>query len=874
MIPPGKSLKRTKLAPHYKSPMRLLRPNQSSDRKIIFYAFATIASIYANIYQASAQPREYFDASLLNTTWELITNVTQTDPRFHARLTISNKGSNTLPSSAWRIYFNLRYHSIQLKSTTPEFEIWHVNGELFSITPTKLFHGLGQGESIAIEYTGLRRIANFQDVPSGIFFTQDIAPDLALEIPNPAVGSREKLVYADAKRIYNENEGIKDIPFEKLPRIFPTPALCTEQKGIFVLDDRVTIDFDPYFQAAADFLRKELEEYIGPSVRSDVKAKTIRFKKDQMANEAYRLHIAPDGITITASDGAGAFYAIRSLQSLFPPDLWSRKEKVVNLPCLDVVDHPRFAIREFMLDVARNFQSKEQIMRILDVMSIYKLNTFHFHFSDDEGWRLQIPELPELTEVGAVRGYPFADGSRLQPSYGSGPEPLPAKGTGSGYYSRKDFMEILQYATQRHINVIPEIESPGHARAAIKAMEARYRKYHKDGNQVEAEKYLLTDLDDQSIYVSNQGFTDNVMNVALPSTYRFMEKVIDELILMYSEAGAPLTMIHMAGDEVPHGAWEKSPLINTYLQTNPNFKSGDDLWRNYFTKMKAFLGNRGLSLYGWEELVLGKQNANESRAVEYNEEFIKGNVLIDAWWNVGFEDMPYRMANMGYKVVMSCFDHLYFDLAQAPSFEEPGDAWAGYLDLSKVFAFSPYNYFRYTKTSMAGKPLPVGYFDGKEQLKEASKSNIVGLQAALWGENMTDPKFVEHMIMPRLLALSERAWAREASWELEQDAAKSASFYNDAWSVFVNRLGKMELPRLDYYHGGYGYYIPAPGAIRVRAEVLVNHQLPGMTLRYTTDGSQPSIESRLYTRPIKDNGTVKVAAFDHRGRASQAITVE
>ena len=161
--------------------------------------------------------------------------------------------------------------------------------------------------------------------------------------------------------------------------------------------------------------------------------------------------------------------------------------------------------------------------------------------------------------------------------------------------------------------------------------------------------------------------------------------MIDEIRQMYKDADAPLTMIHMAGDEVPHGSWEKSPAVSRYMQQDSTLKSGNDLWRSYFVKMKALLKVRGLSLYGWEELVLGKQNADESRTVAYNEDFIKDKVLLDAWWNVGHEGLPYSMANMGYKVVLSCFDHLYFDLAYSPSFDEPGDAWVGYLDLKKTF---------------------------------------------------------------------------------------------------------------------------------------------------------------------------------------------
>ncbi|MEZ4900271.1 MAG: family 20 glycosylhydrolase [Spirosomataceae bacterium] len=177
---------------------------------------------------------------------------------------------------------------------------------------------------------------------------------------------------------------------------------------------------------------------------------------------------------------------------------------------------------------------------MLDLMGFYKLNVLHLHFSDDEGWRIEIPSLPELTQVGAVRGHTNTPHKYLQPSYGSGPEA--AQNAGTGHYSRQDFIEILRYANARHIKVIPEIEAPGHARAAVKAMEARYVAKMAAGEKEEAEKYLLHDPTDRSVYRSVQMWNDNVMNVAMPSVYRFLETVFRRAVSMYREANAPLKL--------------------------------------------------------------------------------------------------------------------------------------------------------------------------------------------------------------------------------------------------------------------------------------------------------------------------------------------
>jgi len=836
----------------------------------IWIVFPVLFIIFPPI---SAQQNKVFDATAIQTEWELIKNVSTEDPRFYALLTITNKGNYPLLNSGWKIYFSLRYHSNQLKAISPEFDIRHINGDLFSLSPNSQFRGIEPGGNYQISYSGLNYIGNYQDLPSGLFFVQDSNPQQAITLSNPIVISRKNLLNADTGSTYQENEKIKDIPIEKLPKIFPTPKEYKEEQGFFILNPNVSIRTNSFFLKEADFLKKELKQLFGePLATRTAKSGTIIFQEEKLPPESYHLKITPNTIVISSSDPAGAFYGIRSLQSLFP---LISNEKVVELkiPCVEVKDEPRFPIRAFMLDVARNFSSKKQIIKILEIMSLYKMNVLHLHFSDDEGWRLEIPGLPELTEVGAVRGYPFEEYKCLQPSYGSGSKAKPTKGTGKEYYSRKDFIEILKYATARHIKVIPEIESPGHAHAAIKAMNYRYRNYIKAGNKDEAERYMLTDLEDQSTYLSSQGYTDNVMNVALPSTYRFIEKVVDEIQHMYKEAGAPLKMIHMAGDEVPHGSWEKSPAVIQYLKKNPTIKTGDDLWKNYFKKMKSILKDRGLSLYGWEEIVIGKQNAEESRKVVYNEDFLKDGVLIDAWLNTGHEGIPYSMANMGYKVVLSCFSHLYLDLSNAPSFAEPGDSWLGYLNLKKTFSFSPFNYFRFTNTFISGVPLPENYFLGKEKLNEKSKSNIKGIQAALWGENLTHPDLVEYMAFPRLLAVAERAWTKESNWEIEKDDSVARQLLQEAWSVFVNKLGKKELPRLDYHLGGIGYRIPFPGAITNTNGILMNHQFPGFDIRYTTDGSEPTLKSTLYQELITHKGTIKAKAFDRRGRSSLTIEI-
>jgi len=835
----------------------------------------TLAALNSSFAQETV-----FRPDSLHLGWSLVRNQ-QGDSAFRCKLVFTNRAVNHLPASGWKIYFNLRYHGHQLRSLSQDFMITYVSGELFFIQPAHSFTGLGEGKTADLEFTGRGRIANYQDIPSGFFWVDDREPGKALPLGKPIVirpGEnaqwKERLPKPDNQSLFEENAWIEDIPVDKLPKIFPTPREWQELPGFFILEKNISIVSDNRFSSEAAYLAEQVRKLTGESPGLNASGDTRRIILTYEANpnpEAYRLGINTDKIIISAGSAAGIFYGIQSLKSALPVGAWSGRNRSIPVPCMRVTDAPQFPVREFMLDVARNFQTKDEILRILDLMAFYKLNVFHFHLTDDEGWRLAIPGLPELTDVGAGRGFPFIDNRQLHPSYGSGADG--SMSSGSGYYTTEDFIQILKYARERHILVIPEIESPGHARAAIKSMDARYLKYTRAGDTAAAEEYMLSEPTDHSAYMSNQYFRDDVMNPALPSTYRFMEKVIDELAAMYRKANAPLVLIHVGGDEVPRGVWEKSPSVIQWIKENDN-RNAKALWRNYFERIKNLLKTRGIGMTGWEELVIGTQDSSEIRRVMMNEGFIKDRVRVESWWNqYGNEEVAYKMANAGYPVILSFVDYFYFDLAYNKSFDEPGDGWVGYLDLQKVFSFLPYNYYRSSTRDMTGNPQPPDFFEGKLQLTSAGKANIAGIQCAMWGENLVALELLEYMLLPRLLAMAERAWSKEPSWSLEKNPAVSGEEYRKSWSVFANVLGKKGLPALDYYNGGYGYRIP-PAAVVIRdKQVYANCELPGFTIRYTTDGTAPTIKSPLYIAPLRVKGNLIFRVFDTRGRAGAVVSV-
>ncbi|RYE12095.1 MAG: beta-N-acetylhexosaminidase, partial [Sphingobacteriales bacterium] len=415
-------------------------------------------------------------------------------------------------------------------------------------------------------------------------------------------------------------------------------------------------------------------------------------------------------------------------------------------------------------------------------------------------------------------------------------------------------------------------ETPGHARAAIKSMNARYDRLMKEGKQAEAEEYLLRDLNDKSEYRSVQGFSDNVINPAVPSVYKFLEKVTDELVAMHKTAGAPLHTIHFGGDEVPGGVWEKSPAVKELIKQDTSVKNVDEVWHYFYANVNAILEARGLYLSGWEEIGLRKVLVNNRKSMVVDPRFSGENFHADVWNNLsGNEDLAYKLANAGYKVVLTNVTNMYLDLAYNQSFDEIGQYWGGFVDVNKPFSLIPYNYYKNQTENEQGKPLPVGYFNGKVQLTEMGRSNIIGIQSPLWSEIITSPERFEYLLLPKVLGVAERAWANEPNWAMEPDTAKSIKMYNQAWSVFVTRLGKVELPRLDKYAGGFSYRIPTAGFISENGQVKANLQLPGFKLRYTTDGSEPTANSKEFSGDIPDSQTINFKVFNQVGRGGRTV---
>ena len=439
-----------------------------------------------------------FDTHALSITWEPLANNYQNTQQSLNAITITNNSKEFFPATGWKIYFNSS-RLIAAATVTGNATIAFVNGDLFSLTPAAAFTGIKPGESVRIEILDQEPVITVTDGPEGFYVVWDSEPDKghntgAFSI-KPFQPEYPGLITPAV--IYEQNKMVSDIPEQQLTKVFPTPVSYKETGGVFKLDGKTGINGDAYFNNELQALKIKVDVLLGKKEASKLyPGQQIFLKKlDGLGNEGYELKVMPAGISINASTTAGAFYAIQSLMTLIPPSALAHPQKEIEIPCVEIKDEPRFAYRAFMIDIARNFQPKSEIFRVLDVMALYKLNVLHMHLTDDEGWRLQIAALPELTEVGAVRGHTLDSKHHLPASHGSGGETV--NKTGTGFYTRADFIEILKYANKLHIVVEPEIEAPGHARAAVKAMNARYDRLMAEGKKEDAEHYLLYDPNDQ-----------------------------------------------------------------------------------------------------------------------------------------------------------------------------------------------------------------------------------------------------------------------------------------------------------------------------------------------------------------------------------------
>ena len=836
-------------------------------------------------------------ADRLAVEWGVETNLVDEGARFRSRLTLTNNGETALPAAGWTLYFNF-LRPIDPASVTGGVEISRINGDFYRLTPAPDADALAPGAERTITFEAPGSAIKHIDAPAGFYLVVDGGDPAPL--PEVAVtpftrpeqtkrGPDDVRPVPTPARRFAEHRSLSPRPPDSVGRVVPTPASTTRRSGTFTLPPDPTIQYETGLENEARRLAEGLAPAVGtvrttttataPAItlrRADVRPPTA----DTAPAEAYRLRVDPDdGIEIVGTTAAGVFYGAQSLQAWLPVAAYGAGTGPVDVPAVTIADAPRFGYRGLHLDVSRNFQPPEAVKRLLDVMAAYKLNTFHFHLTDDEGWRLAVDGLPALTEVGGRRGHTLDEHDHLVPSYGSGPDPRPSVSYGSGWYTRDEYVELVRYARDRHIEVMPEIDMPGHARAALQAMKARTRRLLAAGDTAAARRFRLHDPDDTSEYESVQGWDDNVVNVCQPSTYRFLAHVVDELRALHERAGAPLRSVHVGGDEVPSGAWTESPVCDDYIARTDGVGGPEDLFGDFVRRFRDTLATRGLTMGGWEEVGMTEAGGHRAATTTPNTDLVGTGVRPYVWssiWGGGTEDRAYRLANAGFEVVMSQAPNFYFDMAYDKHPREDGFYWADFVDLQDPFAFVPFDLYKSAERTSMGHPIdPDSAFADHVRLADSARSNILGLQGQLWGETLRSVDRLEYMAVPRLLSLAERAWAPQPDWATLEDIERRRTRRAAAWNAFAHRLGRRELPRLSRRAPEWAYRLPPPGAVVENDTLRARTALPGLPIRYTTDGTPPTPASPRYDGPVAvdPDATIRLRTFDGRGRGGRTVVV-
>ncbi|WP_325892116.1 beta-N-acetylhexosaminidase [Grimontia sp. NTOU-MAR1] len=819
-------------------------------------------------------------------------------------MTVVNDGE-AVSGNDWKIYL----HSIRviLDVENKDFAIEHITGDLYVMTPTASFEGFAAGETIEIpliqEYWTLFEtdfmprayVTAGNAIPKAIasLNTENVDAYVAeIEGKNWKRTPEDNNVLATAASRYAKNRDVAALAEGAIEAsIIPTPLKTKQMRGALhiasgfaVINNALDADQLAAFEKRAELLGVNVEGDIALNINVDAKA----FEGKEAVSGAYKLAVNAGGVEVLGFDSVGAFYGLQSMLALMD----NGDDEM--LPWVAIEDAPRFEYRGVMVDVARNFHSKEAILRTIDQMAAYKLNKLHLHLTDDEGWRLEIPGLPELTDVGANRCHDLSETSCLLPQLGSGPS---TDNFGSGYFSKADYMEILRHAKARGIEVIPEIDMPAHSRAAVVSMEARYQKYAEQGDLAKAEEFRLMDPQDTSNVTTVQFYDKrSFINPCMDSSMNFVNKVIIEVKAMHDAVGMPLNTWHFGGDEAKNiklnagfqdnnatdqVAWKgnidlsqqdkpfaKSPMCQKLIEEGVVSDFGH-LPSFFAEKVSGAVAEQGIENFqAWQD---GLKYSKDASA--FKTENIRVNFWDVLYW--GGDASAYDWAAKGYDLIVSNPDYVYMDMPYEVDPKERGYYWATRAtDTRKMFGFAPENLPQNAETSVDRDG---NGFNGKGTVEHTE--GFHGLSAQLWSETVRTDEQYEYMVFPRVIAAAERAW-HKADWELDYQVGKqfnqeTSHVNKDAqlqdWTRFANVMGQREMAKLDA--SGINYRIPVPGAIMLDGKLHMNISMPGLPMQYSVDGGQSWMD---YVAPVAldNNANVEVRALSaDKQREGRAVSL-
>ncbi|WP_335975425.1 beta-N-acetylhexosaminidase [Gaetbulibacter jejuensis] len=573
------------------------------------------------------------------------------------------------------------------------------------------------------------------------------------------------------------------------PQIIPIPSEQTINKGHFVLDNSTGIKYTDDFKISAEFLKSYIEN--GSPIKLQDNNSISFIKDDSIENpEGYLLEILPKSIVIKTKTDQGAFYAIQSLRQLLPAKFENKtlSEAKALIPCATIKDKPQFEHRGMHLDVSRHMFSVEFIKKYIDALAMLKMNTFHWHLTDDQGWRIEIKKYPKLQEVAAYRN------ETLIGHYSDQPQQFDGK-TYGGFYTQEEVKEVVAYAKNRFVTVIPEIELPGHAQAAI----AAYPDLGCTGKQIEV--------------ATTWGVFEDIF-CPKEETFTFLENVLDEVVTLF-----PSTYIHIGGDEAPKTRWKNCEYCQKLIK-NEGLKDEHQLQSYFIARIEKYLNSKGKQIIGWDEILEGG---------------LAPNATVMSWRGI---EGAVEAAKQHHNVIMTPTSHCYFDYYQSENDNEPL-AIGGFLPLEKVYGFNP---------------IP-------EELNDDEAQYILGAQGNIWTEYINTESQLEYMAFPRMLAMSEVVWSKPE---------------NKNYSDFVKRVENFH-KRLDALDINYANHL-----YEIEGELLSNDNLSyqlktltdGKTIRYTLDGSEPTLQSEIYNQPIPitESVTIKASLFNNEKQLGKVFT--
>ncbi|WP_298313671.1 family 20 glycosylhydrolase [uncultured Aquimarina sp.] len=571
------------------------------------------------------------------------------------------------------------------------------------------------------------------------------------------------------------------------PRITPMPLSLLEKQGSFTIDKETSLFIKKdETKAIALFFADIIHEKTGLRLKTSDQKKenSIHLLIDnslELNEEGYLLKTFENHISITSKTTKGLFYGAQSLMQLLPlisNDSFKEDLQVV-IPSVDIKDEPAFTWRGVLLDVSRHFFTVEFIKKQLDFLATLKINKFHWHLTDDQGWRIEIKQYPKLTEIGAKRGDTESD-------------------VYHGFYTQEEVKEVVAYAKERFIDVVPEFDVPGHARAIL----ASYPEFACVEKPFEIREIWGVDYD--------------ILCAGKEDVYVFVENVIQEMAVLF-----PYKYFHVGGDEVPKRSWKESELCQK-LMKREGLKDEQELQSYFMARVEKILHNHNKIMIGWDEILEGG---------------ITETTNIMSWQG---EKGGIKAANEGHDVIMTPLDYVYLNFYQGSKQVEPM-AFGGHTPLQKTYHYNP---------------IP-------NAIKEDKRHHILGLQGNLWAEQTDNDKIAEYQLYPRLIAVAETGWSIES---------------NKNFNSFLNRLNSI-YPILD--HHNINYHIPLPeGPSSDHIAFLDSVTLPFYTTHpvkmvYTTDGSEPTNNSKEYSTALTFNTTttLKIASVLPHGKISKTRTI-